>query len=132
MNRCDLVRADSLATAWLPEILGRETEALAGQIEETHTWNGSSDLIELQRALGGYLGPRDIPATRALLSRMRDEGAIGHVLFGFIQTAPTITYLIPGGTKQVKRPGIRARSPAITKQSGRGRLASDRLVWRLR
>lgn len=90
MARCDLVRADSLAAAWLPAILSTETEVLAGRIEETHTWNGSSDLTELQRALGNYLGPRDIPATRALLSRMKDEAAVGHVLLGFIQTAPRI------------------------------------------
>jgi hypothetical protein len=90
MARCNLVRADSLAAAWLPVILSTETEVLEGRVEETHTWNGSSDLTELQRALGAYLGPHDIPATRALLSRMKDEGAIGSVLYGFIQRAPTI------------------------------------------
>jgi hypothetical protein len=87
MDTCDLVRTDSLARGWMREILEVEADAIAGRVERTSTWNGTDDVTELQRALGQYLSARDLDATRALLERMSDPDAIGHVLDGMIQAA---------------------------------------------
>lgn len=63
---CDLVRADSLATEWLGEILSVEAGAIAGRIERMATWNGRDELTELQRSLGGYLSTRHRDAVRVI------------------------------------------------------------------